>query len=73
MDRLDILAGLGKSIALGGPLKKTRGTPVMPGYLSARLRPDEKGLPLPYDSNMHQRRRRSRADQLKLMYFWVVS
>ena len=47
MDRLDILAGLGKSIALGGPLKKTRGTPVMPGCLSARLRPDEEGLPLP--------------------------
>jgi hypothetical protein len=67
MDRVDILAGLADSIALGGPLKKTRGTPVMPGCLSARLRPDEEGLPLPYDSNMHQRRRRSRAGQLKLI------
>ena len=39
--------------------KKTRGTPVMPECLSARLRPDEAGLPLPDDSNMHQRRRHS--------------
>jgi len=59
MDRLDILAGLGKAIALGGPLKKTRGTPVMPGCLSARLKPDEEGLLLPYESNVHQRRRHS--------------
>ena len=66
MDRRDILAGLGKAIALGGPLKKTRGTPVMPGCLSARLTPDEEGLPLSDDSNMHQRRQRSRAGQLKL-------
>ena len=66
MDRRDILSGLNKSIARGGPLKKTGGTPVMPGCLSARLRPDEEGLPLPYDSNMHQRRQRSRAGQLKL-------
>jgi len=67
MDRRDILAGLGKAIALGGPLKKTRGTPVMPGCLSARLKPDEEGLLLPYESRMHQRRRRSRASQLKLI------
>ena len=59
MDRLDILAGLGKAIARGGPLKKTRGTPVMPGCLSARLKPDEEGLLLPYESNVHQRRRHS--------------
>ena len=40
----------------------------MLGCLSARLGPDEEGLPLPYDSNMHQRRRRSRAGQLKLIH-----
>jgi hypothetical protein len=59
MDRRDILSGLNKSIARGGALKKTRGTPVMPGCLSARLTPDEEGLHLPYESRMHQRRRHS--------------
>jgi hypothetical protein len=67
MDRRDILAGLDKSIARGGSLKKTRGTPVMPGCLSARLTPDEEGLPLPHESSTHQRRQRSRTGQLKLI------
>jgi len=39
----------------------------MPGCLSARLKADEEGLLLPYESNVHQRRRRSRTGQLKLM------
>ena len=31
----------------------------MPGCLSARLKPDDEGLLLPYESNVHQRRRHS--------------
>jgi hypothetical protein len=31
----------------------------MPGCLTARLAPDEEGLPLPHESNVHQRRRHS--------------
>jgi len=41
----------------------------MPGCLSARLKPDDEGLLLPYESNVHQRRRRSRTGQLKLIWF----